>query len=141
MTRVRAARCHGLSNFYNQQRPLWDDLRKSMERFRLNQLQLERDASASAALQRMEQILKAPSPYKMLPEVRSHIDAVQAIHDSLVSAVSYTHLTLPTTLIGRLLLAAVFIKTKSSEQKTTTKIRSSLLKRGIVLPIRQIQHV
>ena len=79
-------RFHELSHFYKKQRPLWDDLRKSMERFRLNQLQLERDASASAALQRMEQILKAPSPYKMLPEVRGHIDAVQAINESLVSA-------------------------------------------------------
>jgi hypothetical protein len=79
-------RFHELSHFYSKQRTLWDELRKSMERFRLNQLQLERDATAAASLQRLDQILKAHSPYKMLSEVRVHIDCLTAVNDSLVSA-------------------------------------------------------
>lgn len=77
---------HQLSNFYSKQRPLWDELRKAAERFRLNQMELARDEKASAALQRMEQILKAPSPYKMLSEVRGLIDTVHGINEALVSA-------------------------------------------------------
>jgi hypothetical protein len=77
---------HQLYNFYNKQRPLWDELRKAVERFRLNQMELERDPSAASALQRLEQILKAASPYKLLSEVRGLIDNVQAINESIVAA-------------------------------------------------------
>ena len=76
---------HQLSNFYTKQRAVWDELRKGVERFRLNQMELERDPSASPAIQRLEQILKAASPYKLLSEVRGLIDSVQAINESIVS--------------------------------------------------------
>lgn len=77
---------HQLANFYNKQRLLWDEMRKAVERFRLNQLELERDPSAAVALQRLEQILKARSPYKMLSEVRGLIDTVHGINEALISA-------------------------------------------------------
>jgi hypothetical protein len=79
-------RYHELSHFYTKQRLLWDELRKAVEKFHLNQMELERDPTAAPALQRLEQILKAASPYKILSEVRGLIDTVQAINESIVSA-------------------------------------------------------
>ena len=77
---------HQLSNFYNKQRPLWDELRKAVERFRLNRMELEGTPSAAPALQRLEQILKAPSPYKLLSEVRAQIDTLDGINEGIVTA-------------------------------------------------------
>lgn len=77
---------HDLSNFFSKQRPLWDELRKAMERFRLNDMELQRDPGAAAALQRMNQILQSASPYKIISEVRALIDKVNAVNSELVSA-------------------------------------------------------
>ena len=78
-------RYHELSHFYTKQRTLWEELRKAVERFHLNRMELERDASAAPALQRLDQILRAPSPYKMLSEVRGLIDTVHSVNETLVS--------------------------------------------------------
>lgn len=77
---------HDLSNFFSKQRPLWDELRKAMERFRLNDMELQRDPEAAAALQRMNQILQSASPNKIISEVRALIDKVNAVNSELVSA-------------------------------------------------------
>ena len=75
-----------LSNFFAKQRPLWEELRKAMARFQLNDLELQRDPAAVAAMQRMGQILASPSPYKIISEVRGLIDTVEGINAALVSA-------------------------------------------------------
>jgi hypothetical protein len=80
-----ADRYHELSHFYTKQRTLWDELRKAVDRFHLNRMELERDEKAAPALQRLDQILKAPSPYKILSEVRALIDAVQSVNEAILS--------------------------------------------------------
>ncbi len=77
---------HDLSNFFSKQRPLWDELRKAMERFGLNEMELHRNADAAPALQRMNQILQSSSPYKIISEVRGLIDKVNDINSGIVSA-------------------------------------------------------
>ncbi len=76
---------HDLSNFYTKQRPLWEELRQAADRFHLNDLELQRDPSAAVARERMGQILKSPSPYKLISEVRGLIDTVDTINTALVS--------------------------------------------------------
>jgi hypothetical protein len=77
---------HDLSNFFSKQRTLWDELRTAMGRFRLNDMELQRDPETAAALQRMNQILQSASPYKIISEVRALIDKVNAVNSELVSA-------------------------------------------------------
>ena len=48
---------HDLDHFYEHQRPMWDKLRTASGRFKLNQMELERDESAGSALRRMSEIL------------------------------------------------------------------------------------
>jgi hypothetical protein len=77
---------HDLSNFFSKQRAIWDELRKAMTRYQLNELELQRDPEAIAAMQRMNQILQSASPYKIISEVRALIDKVETINAALVSA-------------------------------------------------------
>ncbi|RLC18759.1 MAG: BREX system P-loop protein BrxC [Deltaproteobacteria bacterium] len=73
-----------LKDFYTRQRPTWEQLREAMARFRVNQTALEKDADACQALDRMSQILNAPSPYGMLKEVNALISRVQAANEVLL---------------------------------------------------------
>jgi hypothetical protein len=77
---------HELSNFFSKQRTLWDELRKAVERFQLNDLDLQQHPEAVTSMQRMKQILQASNPYKLISEVRGLIDKVDAINSALVSA-------------------------------------------------------
>jgi hypothetical protein len=79
-------RFHDLSNFFSKQRTLWDELRKAMDRFQLNDMELQRNPDAVAAMQRMNQILQSASPYKIISEVRGLIDKVADINSEIVSA-------------------------------------------------------
>lgn len=77
---------HDLEHFYEHQRPTWEKLRKAHERFGLNRLELERDAQASPALKRMNEILNAASPYGLIREVDGLITAVGTANTALVAA-------------------------------------------------------
>lgn len=77
---------HDLKNFYEQQKPAWEKLRKASERFQLNRLELERDAKAAPALKRIHAILAAPAPYNLIKEGENLIQTVNGINDALVSA-------------------------------------------------------
>jgi hypothetical protein len=77
---------HDLEHFYEHQKPIWDKLRKACDRFRLNHLELERDDNASSALQRMEEILSAPSPYGLIQETAGLIARVDAVNEGLIAA-------------------------------------------------------
>jgi len=76
---------HDLKNFYEQQKPAWEKLRKASERFQLNRLELERDAKAAPALKRIHEILTAACPYKLIKEGDGLILTVSEINDAMVS--------------------------------------------------------
>jgi hypothetical protein len=77
---------HDLRNFYEHQKPAWEKLRKAVERFMLNRLELERDPKAAPALKRMHDILNARSPYHLIKEGEGLIQTVSSVNDGLVSA-------------------------------------------------------
>ena len=64
---------HDLNHFYEHQRPMWDKLLTASVKFKLNQMELERDESAGSALRRMGEILSAPSPYGLIKEAEGLI--------------------------------------------------------------------
>lgn len=75
---------HDLQNFYENQKPTWEKLRKSFDRFQLNRSELERDAQATSALRRMQEILNAPSPYGLIREADALINTVSGINTTLI---------------------------------------------------------
>ena len=77
---------HDLDHFYEHQRPMWDKLRTASGRFKLNQMELERDDSAGSALRQMGEILAAPSPYGLLREAEDLIRTVSVVNEKLLSA-------------------------------------------------------
>ena len=76
---------HDLDHFYEHQRPMWDKLRTASGRFKLNQMELERDDSAGPALRRMSEILSAPNPYGLLKEAEGLIRTVSEVNEGLLS--------------------------------------------------------
>ena len=76
---------HDLDHFYEHQRPMWDKLRMASRRFKLNQMELERDDSAGSALRRMGEILVAPSPYELVKEAEGLIRTVSEVNEELLS--------------------------------------------------------
>ena len=76
---------HDIEHFYEHQRPMWDKLRAALSRFRLNQMELERDESAGAALRRMGEVLAAPSPYELVKEAEELIRTVSEVNERLLS--------------------------------------------------------
>jgi hypothetical protein len=75
-----------LEQFYERQKPTWEKLRKASEKFQLNRLEIERDASAGPALARMQEILAAPRPYSLIKEAEGLILAVSEVNTTLVTA-------------------------------------------------------
>ena len=76
---------HDIEHFYEHQRPMWDKLRAALSRFRLNQMELERDESAGAALRRMGEILAATRPYGLVKEAEELIRTVSEVNEGLLS--------------------------------------------------------
>ena len=76
---------HDLNHFYEHQRPMWDKLLTASVKFKLNQMELERDESAGAALRRMGEILSAPSPYGLIKEAEGLIRTVSEVNEGLLS--------------------------------------------------------
>ena len=76
---------HDLDHFYEHQRPMWDKLRTASGRFKLNQMELERDESAGSVLRRMSEILAAPSPYGLVKEAEGLICTVSEVNEGLLS--------------------------------------------------------
>ena len=75
---------HDLDHFHQSQRPTWDKLRRAHEGFQPNRKVLEKDADANAALKRMEEILKASDPYKLIPEAEKLIKTVDKVNDAAI---------------------------------------------------------
>ncbi len=76
---------HDIDNFYRHQKPTWEKLRKSFDRFGLNRMELERDPTACKALGRMKEILAAPSPYSLVHEAEALISTVEAINTEIIT--------------------------------------------------------
>ncbi|HDH04529.1 MAG TPA: BREX system P-loop protein BrxC [Nitrospirae bacterium] len=76
---------HELKDFYENQKPAWEKLRKAMyEDFVPNRQELESDETARKALARIDEILKAPRPYGMLKEVNGLISSIAEVKTSLL---------------------------------------------------------
>lgn len=76
---------HDIDNFYRHQKPTWEKLRKSFERFAQNQMELEREPGSKTALDRIKAILTAPSPYNLVHEAEGLITRVASINESIVT--------------------------------------------------------
>jgi hypothetical protein len=74
-----------LKDFYTHQMHSWEQLREAVDELSQNRLQLESDADAKPAFGRMEEILVAQSPYRMLSEVADLTHKVRGVNDKLVS--------------------------------------------------------
>ena len=73
-----------LKDFYTNQLPVWEKLRKAMADFSLNKSVLEKHPDAGGALKRMSEILNAPSPYKIIKDADGLISQVAAVNDELI---------------------------------------------------------
>ena len=76
---------HDLQNFYRHQKPTWERLRKAWERFNLNRFELQQNPKAASAHLRMEEILRAVSPYALIKEAEELISTVEAVNSMLIS--------------------------------------------------------
>lgn len=76
---------HDIDHFYSHQKPTWEKLRKAFDRFGLNRMELEREPSAATALNRMKEILSAPSPYSLVQEAEGLISTVESINTAIVT--------------------------------------------------------
>jgi len=76
---------HDLEHFYGHQKPTWVKLLDACDRFKLNRLELERDAQAGPALKRMREILSARSPYGLIKEADALMNTVNAVNSALLS--------------------------------------------------------
>ena len=76
---------HELTNFYETQRPTWERLRKAVARFQPNRTWLDKDPTAAAALQRMQVILAAASPYGLIKDAEALIQTVEGVDTALVA--------------------------------------------------------
>ncbi len=76
---------HDLNHFYQHQRETWEKLRRSLQRFQLNRLELDRDAKAAAALRRIQEILSAKVPYGLIQEAEGLIQTVDTVNKALVT--------------------------------------------------------
>ena len=75
---------HDIDNFYKTQRPVWERLRKGLARFQLNSFELEKNGVSAKALGRMNEILKAPAPYRLISEIDVLIKTVNDINIKLL---------------------------------------------------------
>ena len=73
-----------LTGFYANQIKTWESLRQAIAEYKPNKAALAKDASASKALIRLEEIHVAPSPYGMLHEISGLVTAVKTVNDKLV---------------------------------------------------------
>lgn len=76
---------HDIDNFFRHQKPTWEKLRAAYERFGLNRTDLERDPKARAALNRIKEILSAPSRYDLVHEADGLIAKVEKINAAIVA--------------------------------------------------------
>jgi hypothetical protein len=77
---------HDLEHFYDHQKPTWEKLRQAHGRFQLNRLELEKHPQSAQPLRRIHEILSAKSPYALIRESESLIQAVESLNTMLLQA-------------------------------------------------------
>ena len=70
--------------FFRTQKPTWDGLLESLDRFEANRRQLEAVPESAKALARMREIREAKHPYGEIYEVPGLIERVRAVNDRLM---------------------------------------------------------
>jgi hypothetical protein len=75
---------HDISHFYDAQFDSWKKLKQALTRFNLNRNELEQDADARQALERMRTIAANKHPYGMIKEVSGLIATVEAVNARLL---------------------------------------------------------
>lgn len=73
-----------LKHFYDSQKPVWDKLVHALRSFELNRPELEKDGKAKRALQRLGEILQAPSPFGLLREVEALVSTVDLVNSAAI---------------------------------------------------------
>ena len=71
--------------FYEHQRPVWEKLHRSSEKYMLNRHELEAHDQAGPGLRRMQEILGAKNPYGLIKEVDGLITTVDTVNSQLLS--------------------------------------------------------
>jgi hypothetical protein len=77
---------HDLEHFYDHQKPTWEKLRQAHGRFQLNRLELEKHPQSAQPLRRIHEILNSKSPYALIRESESLIQAVESLNTTLLQA-------------------------------------------------------
>ncbi|MCF8038487.1 MAG: BREX system P-loop protein BrxC [Desulfohalobiaceae bacterium] len=76
---------HTLHDFYTNQRPTWDKLKKSLAEFSKNEAALAKDEDAASALSRLHKIAEAKAPYGMLKDVDPLVSKISEINEQMVT--------------------------------------------------------
>lgn len=74
-----------LKQFHDHQKATWEKLRKAFDAFQRNRLELAKDAQAGPALNRMREILSAPSPYGLIREADALIATTDGVNAMLLA--------------------------------------------------------
>ncbi|WP_027370868.1 BREX system P-loop protein BrxC [Desulfovermiculus halophilus] len=75
---------HTLHDFYTNQRPTWDKLKKSLAEFSKNEAALTKDGDAASALNHLHRIAEAEAPYGMLKDVNPLVSKLSEINEQMV---------------------------------------------------------
>lgn len=75
---------HDLHHFYTHQKSSWDKLIDAHDKFELNRYELTQDEQARKALEQMQVIREAPSPYGLIKEVETLIHTTNGINQNLL---------------------------------------------------------
>lgn len=73
-----------LRNFYESQKPTWEKLRNTKQRFDLNRYELLKDDDAARALERIDGILSAEKPYGMIKDANKLIVRVDEVNKAIL---------------------------------------------------------
>jgi len=73
-----------LKHFFDSQKPVWDKLVDALRTFEANRPELEKDAKAAQALQRLNEIRQAPAPFDLLHEVEALVATVQQVNEAAI---------------------------------------------------------
>lgn len=76
-----------LSHFFTNQKPVWDKLIAAQQQFEPNRPELEKDNEAKTALQRLEAIRTAPSPFGLLQEVEGLVSKIDQVNTAAIAKV------------------------------------------------------
>jgi hypothetical protein len=76
---------HDLDHFYSHQRQVWDKLIQAQDKLGLNKYELSQNEQSRQALERMQVIREAASPYGLIKDVEGLIQTTNAINQKLLN--------------------------------------------------------